>query len=138
MKILVDASVWIDLFADRHTPQTTFARYLIDEDEPVAVGDITVMEVLQGTRGPVQFARIDARLRLFEQLTIVDRRSAVQAARHFQHLRTLGITVRKTIDTLIATRCILDRIPLLYTDRDFDPFVEHLGLISALDASGVN
>ncbi len=68
----------------------------------------------------------------------MDRRSAIQAARYFQHLRALGITVRKTIDTLIATRCILDRIPLLYSDRDFDPFVEHLGLISALDASGVN
>lgn len=138
MKILVDASVWIDLFADRHTPQTACARYLIDEDEPVAVGDLTLMEVLQGTRGPAQFERINARLGLFEQIAIVDRESAIQAARNYQHLRALGITVRKSIDTLIATRCILDRIPLLYSDRDFDPFVEHLGLISALDASGVS
>jgi predicted nucleic acid-binding protein len=52
----------------------------------------------------------------------------VQAARNYRHLRSIGITIRKTIDTLIATRCILDRLPLLYSDRDFDPFVQHLGL----------
>lgn len=50
----------------------------------------------------------------------------------YQILRGRGITIRKTIDTLIATRCILDDIPLLYSDRDFDPFVAHLGLKSAL------
>ena len=137
MRILVDASVWIDLFADRQTPQTERARHLIEEDEPVAVGDLTLIEVLQGTRGPAHFERINARLALYEQIAIVDRASAIHAARNYQHLRALGITVRKTIDTLIATRCILDRLPLLYSDRDFDPFVEHLGLISALDASGV-
>lgn len=48
-------------------------------------------------------------------------------------LRARDVTVRKTIDTLIATRCIAERIPLLYGDRDFDPFVAHLGLISAMD-----
>ena len=53
---------------------------------------------------------------------------AVQAARNYRHLRAKGITVRKTIDTLIATRCILDGHELLHSDRDFDPFVEHLGL----------
>ncbi|MFG6282238.1 hypothetical protein [Sphingomonas sp. S6] len=52
----------------------------------------------------------------------------MQAARNYRHLRSIGITIRKTIDTLIATRCILDRLPLLYSDRDFDPFVQHLGL----------
>jgi predicted nucleic acid-binding protein len=110
---------------------------LIDEGEDVAVGDLTLTEVLQGTRGSAHFDRTWARLRLFEQVAIVDRDCAVHAARNYQHLRARGITVRKTIDTLIATRCILDSIPLLYSDRDFDPFVEHLGLISALDASGV-
>ena len=63
----------------------------------------------------------------------VDREVAVEAARHYRTLRAKGVTVRKTIDTLIATRCILDGIPLLYSDRDFDPFVRHLGLRSALD-----
>jgi predicted nucleic acid-binding protein len=68
-------------------------------------------------------------------LVIVDiggREVAVQAARNFRALRALGVTVRKTIDTIIATRCIESRLPLLYSDRDFDPFVAHLGLRSAL------
>jgi predicted nucleic acid-binding protein len=66
------------------------------------------------------------------QIDIVGEALAVQAATNFRHLRSLGITVRKTIDTLIATRCIENGLPLLYSDRDFDPFVEHLGLTSAL------
>ena len=63
---------------------------------------------------------------------------AVQAVVNYHALRARGITIRKTIDTLLATRCILDRLPLLYADRDFDPFVQHLGLRSALDRTGVN
>ncbi len=138
MRVLVDASVWIDLFANRHTPQTACGRRLIDEGEAVSIGDLTLMEVLQGIRSSGDFERMNARLRLFEQVTVVDRESAIEAARNYRTLRARGITVRKTIDTLIATRCILDSMPLLYSDRDFDPFVEHLGLISALDATGVN
>ena len=55
----------------------------------------------------------------------------MQAARNFRSLRARGVTVRKAIDTLIATRCIHDGLPLLFSDRDFEPFVEHLGLRSA-------
>jgi predicted nucleic acid-binding protein len=57
---------------------------------------------------------------------------AIQAARNYRALRERGITIRKTIDTLIATRCIESDYALLYSDRDFDPFVEHLGLSSAM------
>ena len=67
-------------------------------------------------------------------LVIVDvagQKTAIQAARNFRVLRALGVTVRKTIDTVIATRCIESKLSLLYSDRDFDPFVEHLGLRSA-------
>ena len=72
---------------------------------------------------------------MLTSLVIVDlggRDIAMRAAKNFRALRALGITVRKTIDTVIATRCIASRLPLLYSDRDFDPFVEHLGLRSAL------
>ena len=62
---------------------------------------------------------------------------AVAAAAYFRQLRGMGVTPRKTIDTLIATRCILDNIPLLFADRDFQPFVDHLGLRSALGDIGV-
>ncbi|WP_375286335.1 PIN domain nuclease [Sphingomonas sp.] len=136
MTVLLDSSVWIDLFADRPTIQTEVGRRLITQSERIVVGDLVLTEVLQGTRDRQDFERKLTRLKLFDPLTIVDGKVATQAARNYQHLRELGITVRKTIDTLIATRCILDNIPLLYSDRDFDPFVQHLGLRSALDNPG--
>ena len=67
-----------------------------------------------------------------EQIDIVCRDIAIQAARNFRALRAKRVTVRKTIDTLIATRCIEDGLALLFSDRDFTPCVEHLGLVSAL------
>ena len=67
-----------------------------------------------------------------EQLEIGDGDIAVEAARNFRRLRALGVTVRKTIDTLIATRCIADGHALLYSDHDFDPFAQHPGLVSAM------
>ena len=53
---------------------------------------------------------------------------AIQAARNFRALRRLGVTVRKTIHTVIATRCIESEYELLHNDRNFDPFAKHLGL----------
>lgn len=75
----------------------------------------------------------------FDFLVISSHDVAIEAARNYRRLRAVGATIRKTIDTLIATRCILDDLPLLYRDRDFDPFVQHLGLRSAMTIStGVN
>ena len=136
--ILVDSSVLIDLLRGRDTLQAAQLDRLLVAEQEVAIGDLMIVEVLQGTRDAHQLERYRRWLAEFPLTSITDVSVAIQAARNYQHLRALGITVRKTIDTLIATRCILDSVPLLYSDRDFDPFVEHLGLISALDASGVN
>jgi hypothetical protein len=129
--ILVDSSVWIDYFRGTATPQTDRLDSLLGT-EPVAIGDLILTEVLQGFASDRDFNQ--AR-KLLTSLAVVDlggRDIAIQAARHFRALRALGVTVRKTIDTVIATRCIESRLALLYSDRDFDPFVEHLGLRSAL------
>lgn len=131
--ILPDSSVWIDLLAGRDTPQANLLRRLLDDNFVIAVGDLILTEVLQGTRSERHYQETLAVLSAFEQVTLVNRDIAIDAARNYQHLRGLGITIRKTIDTLIATRCILDAIPLLYSDRDYDPFVQHLGLRSAMD-----
>lgn len=131
--ILPDSSVWIDLLAARDTSQATLLRRSLNENFVVGVGDLILTEVLQGTRSERHYQETLGVLSTFEQVTIVDRTVALAAARNYQHLRGLGITIRKTIDTLIATRCILDAIPLLYSDRDYDPFVQHLGLRSAMD-----
>lgn len=130
--ILVDSSIWIDKLARRRTLQTQALEALIIAGQDIGVGDLMLVEVLQGTRDERTYRAAHARLSEFATVQISDHRVAVQAARHYRHLRGLGITIRKTIDTLIATRCILDRLPLLYSDRDFDPFVQHLGLRSAL------
>jgi hypothetical protein len=129
--ILVDSSVWIDYLRDLETPQTRRLEWLFGT-ESLAVGDLILTEVLQGCGTDRQ---VDLTLSLLSRLKIVTIGgfdSAVQAAFNFRALRLRGVTVRKTIDTLIATRCIIDEMPLLYSDRDFDPFVEHLGLVSAM------
>lgn len=132
--ILVDSSVWVDYFRGTSTPQTDALDSLLGT-EPIAIGDLILAEVLQGFASDRDFNQ--AR-KLLTSLVIVDlagQDMAIQAARNFRALRALGITVRKTIDTVIATRCIESGLPLLYSDKDFDPFVAHLGLHSALPGS---
>ncbi len=128
--ILVDSSIWIDYFRGVDTPQVDRLDALLGR-EPLAVGDIILAEVLQGFVGDRDFNQALRMMTSFAVIEIAGRDIAIQAARNFRALRARGITVRKTIDTLIATRCIEDGLTLLYSDRDFDPFVEHLGLESA-------
>lgn len=129
--ILVDSSVWIDYFRGTPTPEAEKLDSLLGT-EPIATGDLILTEVLQGFVSDRDFNQAK---KLLTSLAIVDLAGediAIQAAKNFRVLRAHGITVRKTIDTVIATRCIESRMPILYSDRDFDPFVEHLGLRSAL------
>ncbi|MEN3746910.1 PIN domain nuclease [Sphingomonas sp. HF-S3] len=125
--ILVDSSVWIDFFRGVSAPQTDRLDAALGI-ELVAIGDLNVTEVLQGFSSDRDYVQAEALLATLVLVEIGGWDVAERAARHFRTLRAKGVTVRKTIDTLIATRCILDGIPLLYSDRDFDPFVEHLGL----------
>ncbi|MBX3717540.1 MAG: PIN domain nuclease [Burkholderiales bacterium] len=129
--ILVDSSVWIDYFRGVVTPQAERLDTLLGK-EPLAVGDLIVTEVLQGFASDRDFERARRLLATLVLVEIGGERVAVQAARNFRALRSRGVTMRKTIDTLIATRCMEGRLALLYSDRDFDPFVEHLGLRSAM------
>ena len=128
--ILVDSSVWIDYFRGEATPQAEKLDSLLGA-EPIATGDLILTEVLQGLVSDRDFNQAK---RLLTSLVIVDlvgQAVALKAAENFRTLRALGVSVRKTIDTVIATRCIENGFLLLYSDRDFDPFVEHLGLRSA-------
>ncbi len=131
--IIVDSSVWIDYFNGNQNRETDRLDALLGV-EPLAVGDYIVLEVLQGFRSDDQFGQAE---RLFESLTtfqLLDPDLAVVGARNFRALRRIGITVRKSIDTVIATFCIERGHRLLFADRDFLPFVEHLNLKSALDS----
>lgn len=129
--ILVDSSVWIDYFRGTSSPQTDRLDSLLGI-EPIATGDLCLTEVLQGFGDERDFAQAKALLTSLIIVPIGGKDVAIEAARNFRTLRAKGITVRKTVDTLIATRCIESGLALLYSDRDFDPFVDHLGLRSVL------
>ena len=129
--ILVDSSVWIDYFRGTATPQAERLDSLLGT-EPVATGDLILTEVLQGFVSDRDFTQAKKLLTSLVVVDLVGQDIAIQAAKNFRVLRAQGITLRKTIDTVIATRCIESKLSLLYSDRDFDPFVEHLGLRSAL------
>ena len=131
--ILVDSSVWIDYFRGTATPETEKLDVLLGT-EPIATGDLMLTEILQGFASDRDFNQAKKLLGALTIVEIVGQDIAIQAARNFRSLRARGITVRKTIDTLIATRCIESGLILLYSDWDFDPFVEHLGLRSAMPA----
>lgn len=125
--ILVDSSVWIDYFKGTVTAQTERLDTLLGS-EPLAIGDLILTEALQGFAGEQDFKQ--AR-KMLTSLTVVElggQEIAIQAAKNFRALRSLGVTVRKTIDTIIATRCIESGYDLLHSDRDFDPFAKLLGL----------
>ncbi|MBA17941.1 MAG: VapC toxin family PIN domain ribonuclease [Sphingomonas sp.] len=126
--ILVDSSVWIDYFRGDPGPHVETLDRLLGST-PVAIGDLMLAEVLQGFTSERDFLRAERMLAALDVVEIGGRTIAIQAARNFRMLRMLGVTIRKTIDTLIATRCIADGLELLHNDRDFDPFVEHLGLM---------
>lgn len=135
--MLVDSSVWIDFLRHVPTRQVERLKQGINVGE-IVLGDLILCEVLQGVRNDTEFERLTLEFKEYDVIELAGAGMAVAAARNYRKLRARGITIRRTIDTLIATRCILDRLPLLYSDRDFDPFVEHLGLVSALDLPGVS
>ena len=125
--ILVDSSVWIDYFKGRITAQTDKLDKLLGH-EPLAIGDLMLTEVLQGFAGERDFNQARKMLTSLTVVELCGQEIAIQAAKNYRALRALGVTVRKTIDTVIATRCIESGYDLLHNDRDFDPFAVHLGL----------
>jgi predicted nucleic acid-binding protein len=132
--ILVDSSVWIDYFRGIQSSQTDRLHALLG-NEPIATGDLVLAEVLQGFGSAQDFNQGKKLLTSLPVIELVGGDIAIRAANNFRTLRSLGITVRKTIDTLIATSCIEKGLALLYSDKNFDPFVEHLGLQSAMSGT---
>jgi len=125
--ILVDSSVWIDYFRAADTPQVALLDSMFGRT-PLAVGDLIAAEVLQGVRDEREFKWVKKTFDSFMHVDLCDYDLAVRASENYRSLRAKGITIRKTVDTLIATRCIEDGLTLLHADRDFLPFAEHLGL----------
>jgi predicted nucleic acid-binding protein len=125
--ILVDSSVWIDYFKGLITAQTEKLDQLLGR-QPLAIGDLILTEVLQGFADERAFNQAKEMLTALTVVELGGLEIAIQAARNLRALRRREVTVRKTIDAVIATRCIESGYDLLHSDKDFDPFVKHRGL----------
>ena len=125
--ILVDASVWIDYFNGRKTWQTDLLENLFS-NIPIIIGDLILTEILQGFRSDNDYKTAKSFLSELPFRQMGGYQVAVQSAQNYRTLRKKGVTVRKTIDVIIGTYCILEDIQLLHDDHDFDPMVSHLSL----------
>lgn len=126
--IMVDSSVWIDYFKGTINKQTDFLDSALGT-QSLCIGDLILTEVLQGFRLDKDYRQARVLLSELTIYEILGVKIAQQSANNFRSLRKRGITVRKTADVIIATFCIEQKLPLLFTDKDFKPFVDHLGLI---------
>ena len=125
--ILVDSSVWIDYFNGIPTWQTDLLDIYLSK-VPVVIGDLILTEVLQGFRSNTDYETAKKFLSALPFRQIGGYNVAVQSAQNYRFLRRTGVTVRKTIDIIIATFCIMEGLILLHDDRDFDPMVSHFSL----------
>ena len=128
--IVVDSSVWIDFFNGVSSPEVDRLDALLGVT-PLAIGDLILVEVIQGFRNERDVATARQLFRSLALLPLLEGSNPWKAADNYRQLRRKGITVRKTIDGIIATACIEANLPLLFSDRDFQPYVEHLGLVAA-------
>ncbi len=126
--ILVDSSVWIDYFNGTETRETDLLDGLLGV-EPLLIGDLILVEVLQGFRDNRDYRRAKTALDRLIFEAMLGRDMALESAQNYRKLRALGVTVRKTIDVIIATFCLRGRHRLLHSDRDFALMQEPLGLL---------
>ena len=131
--ILVDSSVWIDYFTGKKTPAAEKLDSLLGQDL-VAIGDLMLVEVLQGFRADKDYRRAKELLLSLTVVNMLDTAITLKSAANFRKLRKKGITVRKTIDAITATYCIENKLPLLHSDKDLKPFHKHLKLKDAIAA----
>ncbi|MBI3734638.1 MAG: PIN domain nuclease [Chloroflexi bacterium] len=125
--VIVDTTVWIDYLRDAKTPATAWLEIEMDRQR-LGLTDLILCEVLQGVRDARQFAAVRDNLLNFAVFSAGGTELAIQAAQNYRALRIRGYTVRRTIDCLIATFCLMNNHDLLHSDRDFDPFERGLGL----------
>jgi hypothetical protein len=118
--IVVDTSVWVDVLNDASTPQAQRCVALIEAGEPVALTDIILTEILQGLRSDKEAQLVERHLRVFPILRLESLDDFVLAAELYRTARRAGVTIRKTLDCLIAVPCVRTGAPLLHADEDFD------------------
>ncbi len=125
--VIVDTTVWIDYLNGVRSPQTNWLDAEVDQQR-LGLTELNLCEILQGVKNDEQAAETQRELLRFEVMPMNGIDLAVAAAHNYRYLREKGRTVRKTVDCLIATFCLVNGHALLHNDRDFDPFEEMLGL----------
>lgn len=127
MMIMVDTTVWIDFFAARSTAQVITLETLIKGREDICICGIILTEVLQGIRKETEFRKTRD---LFNSLILLPMTYStfVRSAEIYRDLRKRGITIRKSVDCMIASVALENDIPLLHNDKDFHPIEKHCGL----------
>ncbi len=129
--IVVDSSVWVDYFTGNNTPQADHLDSLLGR-ELIVIGGVMLAEVLQGFRSDRDFFKARELLLSLHLVNMLDTTIALKSAENYRALKKKGHTVRKTMDSIIATYCIENCLPLLHADKDFQPFHQHLGLKNAM------
>ena len=129
--ILVDTGIWVDYFNGNDSKYTDALDTALFEGT-VIMGDLIFLEILQGFRSDKDYQMAKTTLGTLEQFEMFGHSMVIKCATNYRGLRKKGITIRRTTDVIIATFCIDNKIPLLFQDRDFIPFIEKLGLIPAL------
>lgn len=122
--IVVDTSVWIDVLNDRDSPQALRCVELIEGGEPIALTDIVFTEILQGFRSNGEARLVEQHLKTFPVLRLDGLEDFALAAELYRRARRAGVTIRKTLDCLIAAPCVRTGAPLLHSDADFDRLAE--------------
>jgi predicted nucleic acid-binding protein len=118
--IVVDTSVWIDVLGGRRTRQARRCVELIEGGEPVALTDVIFAEILQGFPSDEEAHVVEQHLRAFPVLRLEGLDDFALAAGLYRTARRAGVTIRNTLDCLIAAPCVRTGAPILHADADFD------------------
>lgn len=125
--IIADTSAWIDYFRGIESFHTDVLDYELSRSR-IGTGDLIITEFLQGFRNDKDFQDAKTMMDSLQYFDLAGKEIATAAAQNFRILRKEGITVRKTIDVLIATFCIVHNFELIHNDREFEPFEIRFGL----------
>ena len=127
MLILVDTTVWIDFFAAKPASHVKILEHLIERKEDICICGIILSEVLQGIKKEIEFKKTK---KIFTSLLFLPMsyETFLRAAEIYRDLRQKGITIRKSMDCMIASVALEQNIPLLHNDKDFKPIESHFGL----------
>lgn len=125
--IFVDTSVWIDFFNGHDTAEVNLLDNALGR-QSIAIGDLIALEILQGFKNDKDYQIAENVIRSLTVYDMLGEKATLRCANNYRLLRKKGITIRKTADVIIATFCIDNAYPLLFSDRDFLPFVEYLDL----------